>query len=71
MNNYYQLMATVKSKNYYTFVNIWAKATILYNTFYLDLNDFWRFTYLEKLINVSYDQICNGCYGNVCIFIAL
>ena len=42
-------MATVKGKNYYTFVNIWTKATISYSTFYLELiNDSWRFTYLEN-----------------------
>ena len=37
MNNYYQLMATVKSKNYYTFVNMLAKATISYSIFYFEL----------------------------------
>ena len=37
MNNYYQLMATVKSKNYYTFVNIWAKATISYSIFHFEV----------------------------------
>ena len=74
MNNYYQLMVTVKSKHYYTFVNTWARTTISYSILLSRItNDSWRFTYLERLIyiNVLLDQTCNGCYGNVCIFIAL